>query len=102
MHTYRATDVDDWRELLGVTSRRHDHQSKYPVKAVMPDHPILKGFSDNWVTPMDELYVIEKLWPNATALATSVSEQDGKTYPVIWINEYEGKTRVFGTTFGHS
>ena len=23
MHTYRATDVDDWREFLGVTTRRH-------------------------------------------------------------------------------
>ena len=51
---------------------------------------------------MDELYVIEKLWPNAKALATSVSEQDGKTYPVIWVNEFGGKTRVFGTTYGHS
>jgi type 1 glutamine amidotransferase len=30
-----------------------------------------------------------------------VSEQDGKTYPVAWINQY-GKARVFGTTFGHS
>jgi uncharacterized protein len=56
---------------------------------------------DRCVTPLDELYVIEKLWPNAKALATSVSEQDGKTYPVAWINQY-GKARVFGTTFGHS
>ena len=56
---------------------------------------------DPWVTPPDELYVIEKLWPNAKALATSVSEQDGKTYPVAWTNQY-GKARVFGTTFGHS
>ena len=31
---------------------------------------------------------IEKMWPNAKALATSVSEQDGKTYPVAWINQY--------------
>jgi uncharacterized protein len=101
MHTYRATDVDDWREFLGVTSRRHDHQARYPVKLVEPAHPILKGADENWVSPMDELYVIEKLWPNAKALATSVSEQDGKTYPVVWINQY-GKARVFGTTFGHS
>ena len=50
---------------------------------------------------MDELYVIEKLWPQAKALATSVSEKDGKTYPVAWINQY-GKARVFGTTYGHS
>lgn len=101
MHTYRATDIDDWREFLGVTSRRHDHQSNYPVKKVDTKHPILKDLPDNWVTPKDELYVIEKLWPNAKALATSVSEKDGNAYPVIWTNKY-GKARVFGTTYGHS
>jgi type 1 glutamine amidotransferase len=101
MHTYRAADIDDWRELLGVTSRRHDHQSRYAVKKVAPEHPVVKGIPDDWKTPMDELYVIDKLWPNAKALATSVSERDGKTYPVIWINQY-GKARVFGTTYGHS
>jgi len=101
MHTYRAAQIDDWREFLGVTSRRHDHQSRYPVKPVLKDHPIMKGFPDSWTTPMDELYVIEKVWPNARALATSVSERDHKEYPVMWINQY-GKARVFGTTYGHS
>lgn len=101
MHTYRSTDIDDWREFLGATSRRHDHQARYPVKLAEPGHPILTGVSTNWVTAMDELYVIDKLWPNAKALATSVSEKDGKTYPVAWINQY-GKARVFGTTYGHS
>ena len=101
MHTYRATDVNDWREFLGVTSRRHDHQSQYPVKTMLPQHPIMQGVPTNWVTPKDELYVIEKLWPNAQALATSISELDGKSYPVAWINHY-GKARVFGTTYGHS
>lgn len=101
MHTYRSTEIDDWREFLGVTSKRHDHQSKYPVKLVAPAHPILKGMAPDWVTTMDELYVIDKLWPNAKALATSVSERDKKTYPVAWINQY-GKARVFGTTYGHS
>lgn len=101
MHTYRATDIDDWREFLGVTSRRHDHMSRYPVKKVDSKHPILKGMPDDWVTPKDELYIIEKVWPTAKPLATSVSEQDGKTYPVAWVNQY-GKARVFGTTYGHS
>lgn len=101
LHTYRSATIDDWREFLGATSRRHDHQAKYPVKLVEPGHPILKGVSTNWVTAMDELYVIDKLWPNAKALATSVSERDGKTYPVAWINQY-GKATVFGTTYGHS
>jgi len=101
MHTYRATDIDDWREFLGVTSRRHDHQSNFAVKRIAPEHPILHKMPDDWTTPMDELYVIEKLWPNAKALASAVSKEDGKTYPVIWTNQY-GKARVFGTTFGHS
>ena len=100
MHTYRVLQQDDWREFLGVTSRRHDHQSAYPVTVVASDHPAMRDFPEKWVTPMDELYVIEKLWPKARALATSVSEKDGNTYPVIWTNDYFG-TRVFGTTFGH-
>ncbi len=101
MHTYRGTDIDDWREFLGVTSRRHDHMSHYPVKKLVTDSTILKGVPDNWLTPKDELYVIEKLWPNARALATSRSERDGVDHPVVWINQY-GKARVFGTTYGHS
>lgn len=101
MHTYRASKVDDWREFLGVTSRRHDHQSEYPVKVVAADHPIMKGFPTNWVTPKDELYIIETLWPSAKPLATSNSEKDGTSHPCFWINEY-GKSRVFGTTYGHS
>lgn len=101
MHSYRAATVDDWREFLGVTSRRHDHQSKYPVQPLAPKHPALRGFPDLWTTPMDELYIIEKLWPKAVALATSVSEKDQSVNPAIWINDYHG-TRVFGTTYGHS
>jgi uncharacterized protein len=100
MHTYRAATFDDWREFLGVTSRRHDHQSRYAVRPIVKAHPILAGFPATWTSPMDELYVIEKLWPTATALAHSTSETDGKDYPAIWINDYHG-TRVFGTTYGH-
>ena len=101
MHTYRASKIDDWRQFLGVTSRRHEHQSRYPVKKVALKHPILKGMPEDWVTPKDELYVIEKMWPKARALATSKSERDGKEYAVAWTNQY-GKARVFGTTYGHS
>jgi len=101
MHTYRSAKIDDWREFLGVTSRRHEHQSNYPVKNAAPDHPIMKGFPTSWTTPKDELYVIEKAWPNTKTLATSVSERDGKEYPVFWTSTY-GKARVFGTTYGHS
>lgn len=100
MHTYRAAKVDDWREFLGVTSRRHTKQGTHTVIPQVPDHPALKGFPVKWTTPMDELYVIEKLWPGATPLAITESSEDGKLQPVVWCNDYHG-TRVFGTTFGH-
>ena len=101
MHTYRSAKIDDWREFLGVTSKRHEHQSKYPVKVAQADHPIMKGFPAEYKTPMDELYIVEKVWPNTTVLATTVSEKTGEVQPVFWTNRY-GKARVFGTTYGHS
>ena len=75
-----------------AVANRHLHERRNSTTSNIPD---------GWKTPMDELYVIEKLWPNSKALATSVSEQDGKTYPVVWISQY-GSARVFGTTYGHS
>jgi len=78
MHTYRDAEIDDWRQFLGVTSKKHEHQSEYPVKITTPDHYITRGFPTDWVTPKDELYIIDKLWPTATVLATSTSEKTGK------------------------
>jgi type 1 glutamine amidotransferase len=102
MHTYRASKSDEWREFLGVTSRRHDEkQGRFPVTVVAKDHPVMAGFPERWVTPMDEIYIIEKFWPRSKALATAVSEKSGEVQPVMWVNDYYG-ARVFGTTFGHS
>ena len=101
MHTYRAAEIDDWRKLLGVTSRRHEHQSNYKVNVKKKNHPIMEGFPDGHITAKDELYVIEKVWPETTVLATSKSEKTDQDHPVFWINKY-GKARVFGTTYGHS
>jgi uncharacterized protein len=101
MHSYRAATVDDWREFLGVTSRRHTRAFNIPVTIAAKDHPVMKGFKPDWVTPVDELYVIDKIWPHTTALATAVSPEDKKEYPLIWVSQYGGTTRVFGTTLGH-
>ena len=100
MHSYRSATVDDWREFLGVTTRRHTAQFAIPVKVSAPDHPAMKGFKADWVTPVDELYVIEKMWPKTTALATAVSPEDKNEYALAWASEYAG-ARVFGTTLGH-
>jgi type 1 glutamine amidotransferase len=95
MHTFRALKGDDWREFLGVTT-----QFRIPVKLVAKDHSILKGFKEDWVTPIDELYVIDKLWPSSKILASAVSPEDQKEYPLVWTSDYYG-ARVFGTTLGH-
>lgn len=101
MHTYRAAKIDDWQQMLGVTSRHHEHKSHYPVRNVAADHFVMKDFPEEWTTPNDELYVIEKVWPQTKVLATSISEKTGKAHPVIWTNRF-GKARVFGTTYGHA
>lgn len=101
MHSYRAATVDDWREFLGVTSRRHTRQHSISLKIADTGHPITSGVKQDWITPMDELYVIDKVWPNTRALATAVSPEDKREYPVMWVSEYNG-ARVFGTTLGHS
>lgn len=100
MHSYRAATIDDWREFLGVTSRQHTKPFAIPVKVTAKDHPAMKGFKEDWVTPIDELYVIDKVWPNTTPVATAISPEDKKEYPLAWAGEYAG-ARVFGTTLGH-
>ena len=100
MHTYCTATIDDWRQLLGVTSCRHDPKDQNLMQKIVK-HPILQGMPDQWTTPPDELYVIDKLWPTAQAIATSVSKVNGQTYPVAWVNQF-GSARVFGTTYGHS
>jgi type 1 glutamine amidotransferase len=101
MHTYRSAEIDDWRQLLGVTSRRHEHKSSYKVDVVAKQHPIMTSFPAEHTIEFDELYVIEKVWPSAKVLATSTSEKTEQAHPVIWTNRF-GKARVFGTTYGHS
>jgi len=101
MHTYRDAKIDDWRQFLGVTSRHHEHQSRYPVKVVKKDHPVLKNFPVDWVSPKDELYIIKHVAKTTTPLVTAKSEKNGAVHPVIWVNDFHG-TRVFGTTFGHT
>jgi uncharacterized protein len=99
LHSYRVMTDDSWRELIGMTSRRHTRAHNILLKWTDGD-PITNGLPP-FVTPIDELYVIEKVWPNTKALATAVSpEADGSTYPVVWMHEYRG-ARVFGTTLGH-
>ena len=99
MHCYRAPS-DEWFKFCGVTSRRHGSHFAYPIKLEKADHPILRGMAATWQTPVEELYIIEKVWPTATPLATGYSPETKNNEVNVWINTY-GQGRVFGTTIGH-
>ena len=101
LHSYRNVTIDDWRELLGVMSHRHTAAHPIAVTRAAKTDPLVQGLKEDWTTPTDELYVIEKTWPHTKVLATAVSPEAGhEVYPVVWTNEYYG-ARVFGTSLGH-
>ena len=99
MHCYRAPN-DEWFKFCGVTSHRHGSHFAYPMKLAKADHPIVLGMPATWQTPVEELYNIVKVWPDATPLASGYSHETKKDEVNVWINTY-GKGRVFGTTLGH-
>jgi len=99
LHSYRVMTDDAWRELIGADSRRHTRSHNIALTWV-PRDPITDGLPP-FVTPIDELYVINRQWPGFKALATAVSPEEGNpTFPVAWTYDYRG-SRVFGTTLGH-
>ncbi|MEO6036303.1 MAG: ThuA domain-containing protein [Verrucomicrobiota bacterium] len=99
MHCYRS-GTDEWFKFTGVTT--HGHGAHYPHEVLNCDaaHPIMQQFGAAWWNPAGELYIIEKLWPTAHALASTKNQERGAEDVCVWVNQY-GKTRVFGTTLGH-
>ena len=100
MHTFRGLKSDEWHEFLGVTTFSHGAQHPLLVRNDQPTHPIMKGFPTSWTTGNEELYKIDKLWPDSVALA-SAEETNKQVYPVFWTHQY-GQGRVFGTTLAHN
>jgi type 1 glutamine amidotransferase len=101
VHSYRRSESKAWGELMGAFSMRHDNQRPLTIEVMAKDHPIMRGFPDKWQTINEELYEIERVWPETKPLAQAFSEQTKKSSPVIWINTH-GKARVFVTTLGHN
>ena len=99
MHCYRS-GTDEWFKFTGVTTRGHG--AHYPHEVLNRDaaHPIMQKFGAAWWNPAGELYIIEKLWPTAHALASTKNQERGAEDVCVWVNQY-GNTRVFGTTLGH-
>jgi len=102
LHSYRGAGAgaDPWRELIGVTSVRHQKHRPVAVQNLAADHPVMMGFPKKWDTPNGELYEIMKVWPNCTPLAQAFGKDSGKNHVCVWVNNF-GKARVFGTSLGH-
>ena len=98
MHCYR-TGTDDWFRFCGVTSPGHGAHYPYTATSIA-EHPVLKGLPKEWELPQEELYFIDKIWPDATPLVEAMSREKKAPQAVVWTNQY-GKARVFGTTIGH-
>lgn len=101
MHTYMNLPTDEWREFLGVSTRRHGPQQPVAVKVLAPAHPVMRGFPADWTTGKEELYAIDKVMPGVTPLAQAHALDNKRDHAVFWIHEY-GKARVFGTTLAHN
>ncbi len=99
-HSYRAGTTDEWRKLVGITSRSHEKNRDLEVKVINAEHPVMRGFPATWKDPKDELYKNEKVWETATPLAKAYGEDTKQDHVVIWVNTYH-KARVFCTTLGH-
>ena len=102
LHTFRALPSDEWREFIGLSSNHHGKQQPLVVKVLQASHPIMAGMPADWVTKPEELYSIDKVWPNAQPLAQAYADDEKKNDPIIWTNLYQGKTRVFGTSLAHN
>jgi uncharacterized protein len=99
IHSYRYSNTDEWRKVLGVSSMRHQAKRAFTVVNTKPEHPVMKGFPTEWKDFPDELYEIVKEWPNCIPLAKGMGVKNSE-HTCVWLNTC-GKTRVFGTTLGH-
>lgn len=99
MHTFRDASTDQWRGMLGVASSHHTPSHNIAIEILEPEHPIMAGIESGWVTPIDELYVVDRVFPGVFPLASGNDPADGKEHVVAWV--HENGARVFGTTLGH-
>lgn len=102
VHSYRyAEPADPWFEFMGLQSMRHESQREFEVENVAPEHPVMDGFPEVWLTPVDEVYIIERIWGDITPLARAYGVETEEYHPVTWTHEFNG-TRVFATSLGHN
>lgn len=61
----------------------------------------MEGFPEVWMAPIDEVYVVEKVWDGTTPLARVYGKETETYNTVVWTHETDDN-RVFATTLGHN
>ena len=100
-----------WPELnatiVGGGARGHDRIAAFSVKAVKPEHPVMKGVPASFEIE-DELYYLnvdaDKLPPGTAAIdvlaETSPSVKFMRPHPAVWVTAHP-RARIVGITPGH-
>ncbi|MEX2402534.1 MAG: ThuA domain-containing protein [Balneolales bacterium] len=102
VHSYRyAEPADPWFEFMGLQSMRHESQREFEVENIASEHPIMNKFPETWLTPTDEIYIIEKVWGDITPLARAYGPETEEYHTVTWTHE-RNDTKVFATSLGHN
>jgi type 1 glutamine amidotransferase len=106
MHCYRTEGWDrkiatPWMQFTGLISTGHGPQQPIAIKFVDKDSPITRPLGD-WTTVDEELYNNASGKLEATAHALARGSQGRADFVVVWTNNYNDKTKVFGTTLGHN
>ena len=100
VHSFRNAPTDEWRMVIGQKSMSHETRHDLAVKVLKSNHPIMRGLPEEWTSVQDELYKIEKVWPDVVPLAKAYGVDTKMDHVLIWTNTY-GKGRSFVTTLGH-
>ena len=84
----------------------HGYIHEYRIRALKPEHPILRGLPETWMHLPDELYDrMRGHTTNMEVLAYAHSDTarlgSGRDEPVMMTIRY-GKGRIFHTTLGHT
>ena len=102
IHSYRfAEPADPWFRFIGLRSMSHEAQREFEIENIAPAHPIMVGFPDRWMSPVDEVYIVEELWGEITPLAQAWGVDTEEYHPVFWTHEADG-IRIFAATPGHN
>jgi len=102
VHSYRyAEPADPWFKFMGLQSMSHEGQRPFEVENQAPEHPIMEGFPEEWMAPVDEVYIVKEEWGTITPLARAYGKETEKYHTVAWTHETDNN-RVFATTLGHN